>query len=96
MIIISVFPLSLLIQITDRKSLGFLIELDGVCQEILTTSEYIVEPLFDKPGILYAEINPDLIAEGRLFLDTDGHYSRPDIFRLEVNTRPQSNVYFTS
>lgn len=36
------------------------------------------------------------MTEGRLLLDVDGHYSRPDVFHLEVNDQPQSNVTFKS
>jgi len=57
---------------------------------------YIVEPSWEEPGIVYAELDLDRITEGHMLLDTDGHYSRPDVFRLEVNDRPQSNVTFTS
>jgi predicted amidohydrolase len=46
------------------------------------------------PVILAGEIDPRRATEGRLFLDTDGHYSRPDIFRLEVDERPRANVVF--
>lgn len=57
---------------------------------------YLAGPLYDEPGILTAEIRPSLATEGRLLLDTCGHYSRPDIFRLSVNTEPQQNVTFHS
>lgn len=59
-------------------------------------SRYVQEPVFGEPCILYAEVRPELIAEGHLVMDTDGHYSRPDVFRLEVNDQPQSNVTFRS
>jgi nitrilase len=61
---------------------------------IAPTSEYVEGPVFDEACIIYAEIQPDLITQGHLFLDTDGHYSRPDVFHLEVNDQPQSNVEF--
>ena len=54
---------------------------------------YISGPDFENQ-IIYADVNTEMIAERRLFLDTDGHYSRPDIFSLEVNTRPMENVKF--
>ena len=69
--------------------------LNGGSAAIAPNSEFIVEPLFDKPGIVYSEINLDLITEGRLVMDTDGHYSRPDIFKLKVNTDAQFNVDFS-
>ena len=32
--------------------------------------------------------------EGNLFIDTSGHYSRPDVFHLTVDTRSKQNVQF--
>ncbi len=55
---------------------------------------YIVEPVFDKKETIYGELNLDLVKQGRLLLDTDGHYSRPDVFELRVNTRQNKNVIF--
>ncbi|NKB88614.1 MAG: hypothetical protein GKS06_10375 [Acidobacteria bacterium] len=43
-------------------------------------------------AVLAAEVTPDAVIEGRMYLDTDGHYSRPDIFTLHVETEPQVNV----
>jgi nitrilase len=57
---------------------------------------YVVEPLWEEPDVVYAELDLGLITEGHILLDTDGHYSRPDVFSLEVNNRPQSNVTFES
>jgi nitrilase len=57
---------------------------------------YVAEPLWEEQGIVCAELNVDRIAEGHMLLDTDGHYSRPDVFRLEVNEQPQASVAFTS
>ena len=45
---------------------------------------------------LSATIDPDKLAEGRLYLDTAGHYSRPDIFELLVDTRERPGVRFTN
>lgn len=42
----------------------------------------------DVEGILYAELNPALIAVAKSAGDPVGHYSRPDIFRLLVNRNP--------
>ena len=46
-------------------------------------------------GILYAGIDGSKrAAMARRTLDVAGHYARPDIFRLHVDTRPQSPVEF--
>ena len=42
-------------------------------------------PLFDREGILYADIDPDEIIRGKYELDAAGHYNRPDVFRFSVN-----------
>lgn len=68
----------------------------GGCSIIAPDLSYLVEPVYDKADILYAELDPRLIAEGHLALDTDGHYSRPDVFQLHVNDQPQTNVRFSS
>lgn len=68
--------------------------LKGGSAIIAPDASYIVEPVYDRSEIIYADINPDLAKEGHLTLDTDGHYSRPDVFQLNVNTTPQTNVAF--
>jgi len=60
---------------------------------IAPDASYLVGPLFE-PGILYAEIDAAHVTRGHLLLDTDGHYSRPDVFHLHVDTRPRANVTF--
>jgi len=42
--------------------------------------------------ILTADLDLDEIIEGKYDLDVAGHYSRPDIFRLEVDERPAKAV----
>jgi nitrilase len=63
---------------------------------IAPNSKYLAGPVFEEACIIYAEIEPELITQGHLFLDTEGHYSRPDVFQLQVNDQPQSNVTFQS
>jgi predicted amidohydrolase len=70
--------------------------LKGGSAIIAPTSDYLKGPVYDEPCIIYAEIQPGRITEGHLFLDTQGHYSRPDVFHLEVNDQPRSNVSFKS
>ncbi len=54
--------------------------------------EILAGPVFDKEAVLSAEIDPAAIIRGKFDLDAAGHYARPDIFALRVNTRPQIPV----
>ena len=55
---------------------------------------YVTEPLYDDRSTVYADLDLSLVNQGRLLLDTDGHYSRPDVFNLTVDTRKKRNVTF--
>ena len=63
---------------------------------IAPDGSYLAAPIYDRRTIVTAEIRPELAIEGRLELDCDGHYSRPDVFRLEVDERARNNVSFVS
>jgi nitrilase len=56
----------------------------------------LVEPSFAGEAIRIADLDRRLIARGKYDLDVVGHYSRPDIFHLSVDTRPQEAVSFTN
>ena len=51
-------------------------------------------PVFDEETILYAEVELAEIARAHLDMDAVGHYSRPDIFELRVDTGERSAVVF--
>jgi nitrilase len=44
----------------------------------------IAGPLFDEEGILYAELDMNEVARGKMDFDVIGHYARPDVFQLSV------------
>ncbi|MET0012397.1 MAG: carbon-nitrogen hydrolase family protein [Sedimenticola sp.] len=56
--------------------------------------EIVAGPLHKEQGILYADVDLDRIGPSRRTLDIVGHYSRPDIFNLNVNRQQQSPVTF--
>ena len=51
-------------------------------------------PLLEQEGILYADVDRSRVLTQRRMFDPVGHYSRPDVFTLTVNTRPQRPVVF--
>lgn len=51
--------------------------------------EVLAKPVFDQSAIVSASIDMDDIPRAKFDLDPAGHYSRPDVFRLKVDTEPQ-------
>lgn len=56
--------------------------------------EIIAGPMRQEKGILFAEIDSKRVGIAKRDLDITGHYSRPDIFTLSVDSRPQSPIKF--
>ena len=54
--------------------------------------EWVLEPVVDKEGILYATIDFNRVYQERQNFDPVGHYSRPDVTKLIVNRDRQSTV----
>jgi len=50
--------------------------------------EILAGPLIGEEGIVYAEIDPARARSSRFKFDPVGHYSRPDVFTLHVDTNP--------
>ncbi|MEK6224188.1 MAG: nitrilase, partial [Thermodesulfobacteriales bacterium] len=56
--------------------------------------DIVVGPMRKEEGILYWDVDCNRAAKAKRALDVVGHYSRPDIFKLHVNIKPQSPVEF--
>ncbi|MDK3018212.1 carbon-nitrogen hydrolase family protein [Pseudodonghicola flavimaris] len=54
--------------------------------------EVLAGPDFSGETVLYADLDPDRIARAKFDFDVAGHYARPDVFSLEVDTRPKAAV----
>lgn len=54
--------------------------------------DYIVEPVYGREELLYADLDIRDIAYSQFDFDVVGHYSRPDVFQLHVNEEKQENV----
>ncbi|HLR12702.1 MAG TPA: nitrilase-related carbon-nitrogen hydrolase, partial [Burkholderiaceae bacterium] len=49
--------------------------------------QWIVEQNFYEETIMYADLDLSAVSQEKLSLDSAGHYNRPDVFQLSVNTR---------
>jgi len=49
-------------------------------------------PVFNEDALLTAELDLSVIPMGQMDFDAVGHYARPDVFALRVNTAPQNAV----
>jgi len=54
----------------------------------------VAGPLHEAHGLLFADVDLERVGMARRSLDVVGHYSRPDLFRLHVNTAPAQPVVF--
>ena len=54
--------------------------------------DYLAEPVYGKEAVLTAEIDLGQLPRAKFDFDPVGHYSRPDVFRFEVNEEPMPPV----
>ena len=54
---------------------------------IAPNGRYIVEPVYDEPCTLVAELDLTEVRAESMTLDVAGHYGRPDVFGFEVRGR---------
>lgn len=52
--------------------------------------EVLAGPLWDQEGLLTAELDFSVLIKSKLDFDCVGHYSRPDVFKLDVVNQPET------
>lgn len=52
--------------------------------------EVLAGPLWNKEGLLTAELDFSVLAKSKLDFDCIGHYARPDVFEYSVNKQPDT------
>ncbi|MFT6270580.1 MAG: nitrilase [Alphaproteobacteria bacterium] len=55
---------------------------------------WVIEPIIGKEAVVTATIDLNEVRKERQNFDPSGHYSRPDVFQLNVNTQRQKLVNF--
>lgn len=55
---------------------------------------WVIEPIVDREMIITATIDMNEVRKERQNFDPSGHYSRPDVFELTVNTQRQRIIKF--
>jgi nitrilase len=53
---------------------------------------FLAEPVLREEKIIYAEVDPADLRGSHYWLDTAGHYARPDVFQLTVNREPNPMI----
>ncbi|MNH32194.1 Nitrilase [compost metagenome] len=61
---------------------------------VSAAGQVLAGPVFDQETILYAEIDLTEGQASNLDFDVCGHYARPDVFTLKVNTAAMKPVVF--
>lgn len=53
---------------------------------------WLIEPVTDREDLFYTELDHQMVRKERLLLNVSGHYSRPDVFQLELNQERQNTL----
>lgn len=73
-------------------------EEDVVCQGgsaiVDPFGRLLAGPAFEGEAVLIADLDRKALVRAKYDFDVVGHYSRPDVFRLQVDTRPKPGVAF--
>lgn len=78
------FPSELTLPDDLKNDPGKLVLNGGSCV-IGPDGNFLVEPVFDREGLIICDLDLDNVYKERMTLDVSGHYQRRDVFTFEVN-----------
>jgi nitrilase len=67
---------------------------DGDSLVVAPGGQMTMGPLRQEYGILYADIDTDVSRQQSWYMDTAGHYNRPDVFDVRVDRRRRTAIEF--
>jgi nitrilase len=79
---------------TERLPVGQDVVIRGGSCVIGPLGQLLAGPKFGEECVLTADLDRADLARARFDFDVVGHYSRPDVFRLEVDEQPRKSVWF--
>ncbi len=79
---------------TERFPVGQDVLIRGGSCIIGPLGQLLAGPKYDEESLLTADLDRADLARAKFDFDVVGHYSRPDVFRLEVNEQPMKSVWF--
>ena len=79
---------------TGRLPVGQDVVIRGGSCIIGPLGQLLAGPKYGEECILTADLDRADLARAKFDFDVVGHYSRPDVFRLEVNEQPMKSVWF--
>ena len=67
----------------------------GLTTIVAPGGKVLAGPVTEREEIVYADLDMAAVHEQRRMFDPVGHYARPDVFTLHVDTRPKRPVVFS-